>query len=408
MQRTVRIDDVTCGTVSLQQPVLRYAGNPILTPRQVNQAWQDPQLQVVTVHNAGAATLNGHTILLFRSHLRCGISVLGVARSADGIRAWTVDQRPALVPATDLDRFGAETDPAQIVAMESGGVEDARINVVEGSYLITYSAYHARLKNRVRVALATTKDFMHFTRHGPLLERDMRNVVIFSQRINGRYLALFRPNDTTPDQTDGAYTQIRIGSTDNLRTGPWHIDDEPIMHTGGGPSAFSDKIGPGAPPVKTRHGWLNLFHGVRTTMAGNPYVLGIALHDLDDPRRVHMSSIPILFPTRADCRVEDTDYVHVPNVVFSCGMLRRDDGTLIIYYAGNDTVMNIAFSHEDVLAELCLKFGQDPHTGQLNHVPWATTPNNAHDPHRTPTRRTTGKATSLPKTTPRISLLDTP
>ena len=53
-----------------------------------------------------------------------------------------------------------------------------------------------------------------------------------------------------------------------------------------------------------------------------------------------MSSIPILFPSRADCRVADADYVHVPNVVFSCGMLRRDDGSLVIYYAGNDTVMN--------------------------------------------------------------------
>ncbi|HZK74295.1 MAG TPA: hypothetical protein VFD88_09860, partial [Clostridia bacterium] len=183
-------------------------------------------------------------------------------------------------------------------------------------------------------------------------------------------VALFRPNDSEVEQTGGAYTQIRIGYAHDLRTGPWHIDDEPIMRTGAGPSAFSDKIGPGAPPVKTRHGWLNLFHGVRATMDGNPYVLGIALHELDDPRSVRMSSIPILFPSCADCRVADADYVHVPNVVFSCGMLRRDDGSLIIYYAGNDTVMNVAFSHEDVLAELCQAYGQDPHTGRLDYVPW--------------------------------------
>lgn len=261
--------------------------------------------------------------------------------------------------------------------MESGGAEDARISVVEGDYAITYSAYHAQVKDRVRVALATTEDFAQFTRHGPMLEHDMRNVVIFGQRINGRYVALFRPNDTTPGQTDGAYTQIRIGYTNNLRTGPWHIDEEPIMRTGGGPSAFSDKIGPGAPPVKTRHGWLNLFHGVRTTMDGNPYVLGVALHDLQDPRKITMSSIPILFLSRADCHLGDTDYVHVPNVVFSCGMRRCHDGSLIIYYAGNDTVINIAFSHEDVLAELCPQFGQDPRTGQLDHPPWAT-PAQAH------------------------------
>jgi predicted GH43/DUF377 family glycosyl hydrolase len=137
------------------------------------------------------------------------------------------------------------------------------------------------------------------------------------------------------------------------------------MRTGTGPSAFSDKLGPGAPPVRTPHGWLNLFHGVRSTMDGNPYVLGVALHDLNDPRRVRMSSIPVLFPSRADCRTPEDAYVHVPHVVFSCGMLRRPDGTLVIYYAGNDTVVNIGFSHEDVLAELCASYGQGPLTGSL-------------------------------------------
>lgn len=67
-----------------------------------------------------------------------------------------------------------------------------------------------------------------------------------------------------------------------------------------------------------------------------------------------MSSIPVLFPSAADCRCRPEDaYVHVPHVVFSCGTLRRADGALAIYYAGNDTVVNIGFSHEDVLAELC-------------------------------------------------------
>jgi hypothetical protein len=55
----------------------------------------------------------------------------------------------------------------------------------------------------------------------------------------------------------------------------------------------------------------------------------------------------------------------VPNVVFSCGMVRQDDGTLIIYYSGNDTVLNVGFSHEDVLAELCTHYGQNPLTGHL-------------------------------------------
>lgn len=370
MERTVDLGNGVGGRVSLREPVLRHAGNPILTPGQVNDAWPEPQSQVVTAHNAGAAVVDGETVLLFRSHLRCGVSVLGLARSDDGVGGWRVDPRPALVPAAPGDRYGVPAQAARQVAMESGGVEDARVNPVDGTYAITYSAYHARLRNRVQVALATTEDFRVITRHGPMLGQDMRNVVIFPERIGGRHVALFRPNDTETGETGGAFTQVRIGYAADFRAGQWEIDDEPIMRTGHGPSAFSDKIGPGAPPVRTRHGWLNLFHGVRTTMDGNPYVLGVALHELTDPRSVRMSSIPVLFPSRADCRVAETDYVHVPHVVFCCGMLRRPDGTLLIYYAGDDTVMNLAFSHEDVLAELCIRFGQDPLTGELRYDPW--------------------------------------
>jgi predicted GH43/DUF377 family glycosyl hydrolase len=364
VERKVDFAEGNGGPVSLAEPLLRYPDNPILTSHQVNEQWRDPQRQVVTVHNAGVALVGGETVVLFRSHLRCGVSVIGVARSANGVSDWRIDPAPLLVPATSADSFAPDVDPATVIRMESGGVEDPRINVVDGRYVITYSAYDSEVQGRVRVCLATTADFTSVVRHGPILQRDMRNVVLFPTKIGGRYAGLFRPNDVLAGDTGGTYTQIRLGYAGSF-TGPWVIDDEPVMRTGHGPSAFSDKIGPGAPPVRTARGWLNLFHGVRTTMDGNPYVLGVALHDLDDLHRVRVSSIPVLFPSRADCRVADTDYIHVPNVVFSCGMLRRPDGTLLIYYAGNDTVMNVAASHEDVLIELCLRYGQDPLTGRL-------------------------------------------
>ena len=341
--------------------------NPILTAHHVNDAWPEPHRQVTTVHNAGVAVAGDATVMLFRSHLRCGISVIGLARSRDGVSGWQVHPRPVLAPATPDDAFAPGVDPGAIVEIESGGVEDARINPLDGTFAVTYSAYHAEIQNRVRVSLALTDDFTTFTRYGPVLERDMRNVVLFPEQVGGRYAGLFRPNDALPGDTGGSYRQIRLGYADDFRSGRWDIGDEPVIQTSGGPSAFADKIGPGAPPVRTEHGWLNLFHGVRSTMDGNPYVLGVALHDHDDPRRVQVSSIPVLFPSRADCRVAETDYVHVPNVVFSCGMVRRADGTLYLYYGGNDTVMNLAVSHEDVLAELCTRYGQDPLTGRLRY-----------------------------------------
>ena len=371
MERRIEIGDGTMVTASLHVPVVRYEANPVLTARDVNGVWTDPGLQVVTVHNAGAAVIAGQTAMVFRSHLRCGISVIGVARSAGGVTGWLVDPIPLLVPAGLGDRFGAGVDAVAVVEAESGGVEDARVNVIDGTFALTYSGYHGQVPNRVRVMLAETDDFVSVTRWGPVSPADMRNVVIFPERIGGRYVGLFRPNDVLPGDTGGAFTEIRLGYRDDFRSGRWDISPKPVMRTGHGPSAFSDKIGPGAPPVRTRHGWLNLFHGVRSTMDGNPYVLGVALHDLGDPAKVAMSSIPVLFPSRADCRVGEADYVHVPNVVFSCGMVRRADGSLVIYYGGNDTVMNVGFSHEDILAELCRSYGQDPLSGRLLYTPWA-------------------------------------
>jgi len=209
-----------------------------------------------------------------------------------------------------------------------------------------------------------TNDFEKLKRFGPVVDIDMRNVVLFSEKINGKYVALFRPNDNTSDDTGGIFSEIKIGYSDKIKTNNWELEPEPIMKQLGGPSAFSDKIGPGAPPIKTKHGWINIFHGVRKTMDGNPYVLGVALHELNNPKKVKVANIPILFPSKADCKVNEDDYVHVPNVVFTCGAIRKNDGAIFIYYGGNDTVMNLAITHEDILAELCNKYLQDPLTGE--------------------------------------------
>ena len=365
IQRSVNFGTGQSVNVDLNTPVARFSGNPILTNKDVNRVWRNPALQVKTVHNAGVTTMGSETIMLFRSHLRCGRSVLGLARSKNGIEDWHIEPAPVLKPATEEDAFADGTDKKAAIENEGGGIEDARITKMGNVYAINYSAYHAFVKNRVRVSLATTEDFVTFTRYGPMLDRDMRNVVLFNESINGRYMALFRPNDVNEGDVGGIFTQIRLGYAADWRSNTWTIDEEPVMQTGGGPSAFSDKIGPGAPPVKTSRGWLSVFHGVRTTMDGNPYVLGVALHDLENPARVKVSSIPILFPTRMDCRVEEDDYVHVPNVVFTCGTVPRSDGSILIYYAGNDTVMNVGITHEDVLIALCDHYGQDARTGKL-------------------------------------------
>ena len=59
--------------------VRRYSQNPILTKR-------DIPYPVETVHNAAVVKHQGKYIMLFRSHLRTGRSIIGLARSYDGFR----------------------------------------------------------------------------------------------------------------------------------------------------------------------------------------------------------------------------------------------------------------------------------------------------------------------------------
>jgi len=351
--------------VDLNKPVSRYPGNPIVTCADVNHVWKNPKHQVITVHNAGVTTYGDEVIMLFRSHLRNGISVIGTARSSNGTNNWLIDPEPSIKPCVDHDLFASENNKEELIRNEAGGVEDPRISKIDNTYFITYSAYHGLEKDKVRVSLITTQDFKKFVRCGPLMDVDMRNVVIFPELINNQYYALFRPNDHTEDHTGGVFKEIQIGHNINVFDDKWILTKEPIMKQGGGPSTFGSKIGPGATPIKTKYGWINIFHGVRGTMDGNPYTLGVALHDLKNPEKVKVSNIPVLFPSKADCKTATEDYVHVPNVVFCCGALRRDDGTILIYYGGNDTVMNVAATHEDVLVSLCVEYPQSP----LNGIP---------------------------------------
>lgn len=349
--------------IDLFKVVHRYENNPIVTCHDVNKIWDPPHLKVVTVHNAGITQYKDDILMLFRSHLRNGISVLGIARSKDGLSDWRIDPSPAMVPCDSDDEFAEGTDITSLIANEGGGLEDARITQINEHYFITYSAYHGSIQHRVRVSLAVTKDFKTFVRYGPVLETDMRNVVIFPEKIDDNFFALFRPNDSTDGHTGGIFRQILLGKTADCLSNTWDINPKPIMNQSGLPSFYSDKIGPGAPPIKTKHGWINIFHGVRSTMDGNPYYLGVALHDLKDVSRILVANFPILMPSKADCRVGEEDYIHVPQVVFCCGAIRKDNGEIYIYYAGNDTVMNVGVTHEDILAELCNRYPQDTATG---------------------------------------------
>lgn len=303
-----------------QDVVRRYRGNPILTKAAI-------PYPVETVHNAAVVKRGEEYIMLFRSHLRTGRSILGLARSHDGYH-FIADPEPFLTPATE----------GPFAAYEEFGVEDPRVSLVEGEYLITYSAYS---RNGVRVALAKTTDFVELERVSLITQADYRNVVIFPERFNGLYARLDRPHsEIAPWSIWISYSpDLRYWGDSQLlmRPQPYHWDEM--------------KIGPGAPPFKTAHGWLSIYHGVFKTMDGAVYRLGVALHDLQNPAKLlGVSDSWILQP---EDPWEVTGYVH--NVVFTCGAVPEADGTVKIYWGGADTVMCAGEANIADLVELCLR-----------------------------------------------------
>lgn len=302
------------------RPIIRRHGeNPILTRR-------DVPYPVETVHNAGMVKHDGRYLMLFRSHLRNGRSLIGLAESNDGFH-FTVRPEPFITPAKE----------GPFAEYEAFGVEDPRICPMEGGYLITYSAYS---RHGVRVALARTTDFKHLERVSLITPADYRNVVIFPEKIAGRYARLDRPH------TGIAPWSIWISySPDLVHWGDSRVVIKPMAY-----HWDEMKIGPGATPLKTSQGWLNIFHGVFKTMDGAVYRLGVALHDLRDPSRVlGVADDWILQP---EDQWEISGYVH--NVVFCCGAVAEDDGTVKIYWGGADSVMCAGTASLEDLVDLCL------------------------------------------------------
>lgn len=309
-----------------KKPVVkRYGKNPILSK-------EDVPYPVETVHNGGVVKHGQDYIMLFRSHLRNGRSVIGIAESEDGFR-FKVRPKPFITAAEE----------APFAQYEEYGVEDPRICAMEGQYLITYSAYS---RYGVRVSLARTRDFHTLERVALITQADYRNVVIFPRRFNGRYVRLDRPH------TGIAPWSIWISySPDLIHWGDSEILIKPI------PYHWDEmKVGPGATPMETDKGWLNIFHGAFKTMDGTVYRLGVALHDLEDPSKVlGVSDEWILQPEES---WEVTGYVH--HVVFTCGAVPEADDTVKIYWGGADSVMCAGTANISDLVDLCLNRTRPP------------------------------------------------
>jgi predicted GH43/DUF377 family glycosyl hydrolase len=290
----------------------RWPDNPILTAAQ----WP---YTAHTVFNPGATRLaSGETLLMVRVEDRRGISHLTAARSRDGINDWQIDPQPT---------FSAEPDR---YPEELWGVEDARIVLLDqlGQFAMTYTAYS---RAGPLVALAMTSDFRTFTRHGSIMSPEDKDAAFFPRQFEGRWALIHRP---VPNVA-GAKANMWLSFSPDLRN--WG-DHTVLLEARDGAWWDAGKIGLSTQPIETSEGWLIIYHGVRTTPAGALYRVGLALLDLDDPRRVLRRGEEWVIGPRAAYEVTGD----IPNVVFPCGaVLDAPSGALRIYYGAADTSVGL-------------------------------------------------------------------
>jgi len=215
---------------------------------------------------------------------------------------------------------------------------DPRVTKIGDEYYIVHAAHSG---HTCRLSLVKTDDFKKFEWKGFITETDNRNGVLFPEKINGLYARLDRPN--TGDGTGDLWVSY---SPDLVFWGKSSC----VFRNYEGIRWAWTKIGPGAAPIKTDEGWLNIFHGVRTQCKQHfVYQLGVCLLDLEDPSKViAMSEKAILIP--------EEEYElsgQTPSVVFTCGAVVEDDGEIKLYYGGADTVQCVATTTVDRLIDAC-------------------------------------------------------
>ncbi|MDX9882238.1 MAG: glycoside hydrolase family 130 protein [Prolixibacteraceae bacterium] len=327
----------------------RFQENPILSPQQISPSKKE--LKVECILNPGVFEFQNKTWLLLRvaesAASREGVVTFPLMNEKGEIDVIEIDiadkdldisdprvlnykgadylttiSHFRLLSSNDGVHFKEEPDFPPIFGngeSERYGIEDCRVTQIGDSYYLTYTAVSSQ---GVGVGMMSTKNWKDFTRYGLILPPHNKDCTLFDEKINGKYYMLHRPSSP---EIGGNY--IWIAESEDLihwgkhkciaqtRTGMWD----------------SVRVGAGASPVKTKYGWLEVYHGANEK---NRYCLGAILLDLDDPSKVLARSVtPVMEPKES---YEMKGFFG--EVIFTNGHVRKGDN-LTVYYGAADSVI---------------------------------------------------------------------
>jgi predicted GH43/DUF377 family glycosyl hydrolase len=281
---------------------------------------------------------------------------IGMLESDDGVHFRHVRDKPVFTP--------------EMAGSPYGSVQDPRVVEIGDSYYMTYAfrpyawncyptglgvpesrqaefpGFSGRAEdNQTRSGIAVSKDRVHW-KHlcwATPAELDDRDVILFPQKIAGRFALLRRPLQYVGCEYGTELPAIWISFSENLQNwSPPELIAKP--ETGW----ESGRIGGSTPPIQTEEGWLVLYHGVENEHPPTKrviYRVGAMMLDLKDPRKV-------IARTRGFIMEPEAYYekfgLYIPNVIFPTGAVVKD-GTLYLYYGVCDTAIALATAPLDDL-----------------------------------------------------------
>lgn len=295
----------------------RLSDRPVLEP--------GPPWPSTGLFNPAAVEYKGKTVLLFRATDARMISAIRYADSADGLH-FNVRPQPVLQPEAPYE--------------QGGGVEDPRLVRIGGTFYLTYTGYNGK---DAQLCLATSKDLIHWQRHGVILPaykgswntKWTKSGAILPEKVKGRWWMYYLGTRTDPDGQDRDY--MGLASSPDLL----HWTDAtaaPVLPRR--PGAFDSRVmEPGPPPILVSAGILLLYNGASASLTYGP---AWVLFDREDPSRlIARADRPFLLP---ELEWEKTGVV--PNVIFLEGAIVKSapDGCLeaTAYYGAADRVVGAA------------------------------------------------------------------
>ena len=249
-----------------------------------------------------------------------------------------------------LDKSGFNVEKIEELPVFTGtheegqfGVEDPSIVKIGKKFIMTYVS--VSLNEGVCTSLAVSNRLRNWKRKGIIFREQNKDVSLFPEKINGKYVALHRPEGFF----EFSKPSIWISHSPDLK---YWGEEKSIMQPR--PNSWeSERIGAGTTPIKIKEGWLEIYHGVKKDKKGNNvYSAGAVLLDKKNPEKIIARSPkthPLFSPKKG---YEKKGYIN--NVIFpSEAILDLNKKDLLIFSGAADSVTTVKkIAIKDILSHM--------------------------------------------------------